>query len=139
MKSQQEAERAEQQRIKSLVLNYDLQDAGDQDGTDPGFPSASSQFLYWNPNFARGIIRRRPSLPAHNLELGIAGDGHQHNASLHQFANHTSHRGAGQRGQRARRLQLSDVDWYVSVACDRDPTFRAVVRPNEYTGRDITV
>lgn len=36
MKNQQQAEREEQQRIKNLVLNYDLQQSEDQDGgTDP--------------------------------------------------------------------------------------------------------
>lgn len=36
MKNQQQAEREEQQRIKNLVLNYDLQQNEDQDGgTDP--------------------------------------------------------------------------------------------------------
>jgi len=38
MRSQQQAERAEQQRIKSLVLNYDLGDDYQHDGTeDPAF------------------------------------------------------------------------------------------------------
>lgn len=32
MKTQQQAEREEQQRIKNLVLNYDLQQNEDQDG-----------------------------------------------------------------------------------------------------------
>jgi regulator of nonsense transcripts 2 len=32
MKNQQQAEREEQQRIKNLVLNYDLQQSGDQEG-----------------------------------------------------------------------------------------------------------
>jgi hypothetical protein len=34
MKNQQQAEREEQQRIKNLVLNYDLRENEDQDG-DP--------------------------------------------------------------------------------------------------------
>ncbi|KAM6508986.1 mRNA decay protein, variant 2 [Fusarium solani] len=39
MKNQQQAEREEQQRIKNLVLNYDLQQNEDPDGgTDPGSP-----------------------------------------------------------------------------------------------------
>ncbi|KAF4446494.1 hypothetical protein F53441_9898 [Fusarium austroafricanum] len=39
MKNQQQAEREEQQRIKNLVLNYDLQQNEDQDGgTDPEPP-----------------------------------------------------------------------------------------------------
>ncbi|KAK0832415.1 mRNA decay protein [Friedmanniomyces endolithicus] len=37
MRSQQEAERAEQQRIKSLVLNYDLMDDDSHDGEAPSF------------------------------------------------------------------------------------------------------
>lgn len=32
MKSQQQAEKEEQQRIKNLVLNYDLQQSEDQEG-----------------------------------------------------------------------------------------------------------
>jgi len=32
MKNQQQAEREEQQRIKNLVLNYDLRESEDQDG-----------------------------------------------------------------------------------------------------------
>lgn len=32
MKTQQQAEKEEQQRIKNLVLNYDLQQNEDQDG-----------------------------------------------------------------------------------------------------------
>lgn len=51
MKSQKEAERAEQQRIKNLVLNYDLTDSSaDPSGTDydyfffflPQYPCISS-------------------------------------------------------------------------------------------------
>ncbi|KAK0353582.1 mRNA decay protein [Friedmanniomyces endolithicus] len=37
MRTQQEAERAEQQRIKSLVLNYDLMDDDPHDGEAPSF------------------------------------------------------------------------------------------------------
>lgn len=38
LKNQREAERAEQQRIKSLVLNYDLQGSStEQSGTDNNF------------------------------------------------------------------------------------------------------
>lgn len=32
MKNQQQAEKEEQQRIKNLVLNYDLQQSEDQEG-----------------------------------------------------------------------------------------------------------
>ncbi|EEP81517.1 conserved hypothetical protein [Uncinocarpus reesii 1704] len=63
MRSQQQAEREEQQRIKSLVLNYDLGDDNDiNDGSD----------------------KRNSSKPE---------------------------KGSTSRGFRARKLQLSDVDW----------------------------
>ncbi|KAF4591515.1 nonsense-mediated mRNA decay factor (Upf2) [Ophiocordyceps camponoti-floridani] len=65
MKTQQRAEKEEQQRIKSLVLNYDLQHGEDVEGLD--------------------------RLPA-----------------LHH--NRTERQGKD-RGQRIRKLQLSDVDW----------------------------
>lgn len=66
MKTQQAAEREEQQRIKSLVLNYDLRDGEDQDGLDK----------------AAGMNYSRPDKSSNNRS-----------------------------GQRARKLQLSDVDW----------------------------
>ncbi|KAF5659342.1 hypothetical protein FHETE_9423 [Fusarium heterosporum] len=66
MKNQQQAEREEQQRIKNLVLNYDLQQNEDPDGGT-----------------------ERPATYYHNrLE-----------------------RSNKDRGQRSRKLQLSDVDW----------------------------
>lgn len=66
MKNQQQAEREEQQRIKNLVLNYDLQQNDDLDGS-----------------------HERPTTYYHNrLE-----------------------RSNKDRGQRIRKLQLSDVDW----------------------------
>ncbi|OAA69040.1 nonsense-mediated mRNA decay factor (Upf2) [Cordyceps fumosorosea ARSEF 2679] len=65
MKSSQQAEREEQQRIKNLVLNYDLQQSDDQDsGEKP-------------PAFYHNRIERSGK----------------------------------DRGQRVRKLQLSDVDW----------------------------
>ena len=127
MKSQKEAERAEQQRIKNLVLNYDLQDSNaDQAGTDdlfldyfshtnPNLPQRSSDLSFLSPlgDHAR----------AHNDSFqGLSVDKHnvahhQHNATLHQSSNHASPKpadksGAPRSGHRARKLQLSDVDWY---------------------------
>jgi len=64
MKTQQQAEREEQQRIKSLVLNYDLRDGEELDGLE-------------------------------NKQTAIRPDKSSNNRS----------------GQRARKLQLSDVDW----------------------------
>jgi len=63
MKSQQAAEREEQQRIKNLVLNYDLREDDQHDGPD-----------HYNPSLSRA-------------EKG------------------------GRHAARARRLNLSDVDW----------------------------
>lgn len=40
MKNQQQAEKEEQQRIKNLVLNYDLQQSDDQEGTITLYASA---------------------------------------------------------------------------------------------------
>jgi len=64
MKSQQAAEREEQQRIKNLVLNYDLREDDQHDGLD-----------HYNPPLSRAEK-------------------------------------SGRYAPRARRLNLSDVDWY---------------------------
>ncbi len=120
MKNQKEAERAEQQRIKNLVLNYDLQDSSaDQTGTDNGL--YLNYFSQPNPN----IPVVSPYANTHNaLSEGPGGEKHgashhQHNASLHQSSSapNASPRpadksGTNRSGHRARKLQLSDVDWY---------------------------
>lgn len=128
MKSQKEAERAEQQRIKNLVLNYDLQDSG----TDAGTENAISDFFsHPNPNLRHQRPAGFPLVPldensfAHKyLSEGMVGEKHgssqhQHNAPLHQSpaSNHSNARtadksGTNRSGHRARKLQLSDVDWY---------------------------
>ena len=127
MKSQQEAERAEQQRIKNLVLNYELQDTTDHDGTSNNL--YSHYFSNPNPNLPKHFPRNSstPSTTnsvAHHHAEGLGGgekhgaSHHQHNASLHQSTpNHAVARpsekaGTTRGGQRARKLQLSDVDWY---------------------------
>jgi len=93
MKSQQAAEREEQQRIKNLVLNYDLRDENEpQDGESYSFPndSPSPMPLEENPN-TKGLV------------LGLERLGASHSRS---------DRGPGRNAQRSRKLQLSDVDWY---------------------------
>lgn len=85
MKTQQAAEREEQQRIKNLVLNYDLREAEDQDG--------DSSML--------------PITPNSNI--------HSHSAGIERLSTPTGRpdkSGTNRSGQRARKLQLSDVDWY---------------------------
>lgn len=87
MRNQQQAEREEQQRIKNLVLNYDLRENEDQDGEH------HSQTLKPNTNVHRSSLgNEKPSSYHHNRS---------ENKSLKD-------RG----GQRVRKLQLSDVDWY---------------------------
>lgn len=95
MKTQQAAEREEQQRIKNLVLNYDLRDGEDQDGDSAHNP------LLPNPNI-------------HNRDAGL-----EKAAALTYSRPDKS--GNNRSGQRARKLQLSDVDWY-----DAKPTFSHV-------------
>lgn len=128
MKSQKEAERAEQQRIKNLVLNYDLQDSSTDAGTDTAI---SDYFSPPNPNFRHQRPAGFPLVPlnentlAHNyLSKGLGGEKHasshhQHNASLQQsstsnnsIARPPDKSGTNRSGHRARKLQLSDVDWY---------------------------
>lgn len=122
MKTQKEAERAEQQRIKNLVLNYDLHDSNaDQTGIDDHLHL--NYLLQPNPNiqpkiapltFAHNRLHQGPSsVERHGLPH------HQHNAPLHQSSSpaNASPRpadksGTSRSGQRARKLQLSDVDWY---------------------------
>lgn len=129
MKSQKEAERAEQQRIKNLVLSYDPDSSADQTGTDNTI--YFDYFSQKNPNLPHhnaGFPNLAPleeNMLAHNLSSeGLGGEKHnpshhQHNASLHQSssANSANARpadksGTNRSGHRARKLQLSDVDWY---------------------------
>ncbi|KAI9683417.1 MAG: hypothetical protein M1829_005489 [Trizodia sp. TS-e1964] len=84
MKTQQEAERAEHQRIKSLVLNYDLTEAD----------SAEGDTLH--------------NAPTSSLNTkGFKGP-ERHNSS-HARGDRA---GTSRHNQRTRKLQLSDVDWY---------------------------
>ena len=122
MKSQKEAERAEQQRIKNLVLNYDLHESNaDQTGTDNHL--YLNDFSEPNPNI-KSKTNPPPYIPAHKtLSQGPGvvekhGPSH-HNASLHQSSSPANANprpadktGASRSSQRGRKLQLSDVDWY---------------------------
>lgn len=86
MKTQQAAEREEQQRIKNLVLNYDLREGDELDG---------------NSSLTSLSTRRNT---------------HEYNAGLEKAAGANYPRpdksSNNRSGQRARKLQLSDVDWY---------------------------
>lgn len=94
MKTQQQAEREEQQRIKNLVLNYDLRDDTDpHDGDHDHFHSPLQPNT--NTKGSEGLERHSAS-----------------HASSHPHVRPADKSGANRSGQRARKLQLSDVDWY---------------------------
>lgn len=91
MKSQQAAEREEQQRIKTLVLNYDLHDDDQHDGTETIFLAPIVQ----------------PKLDSRKkFAKCITTTGYDHVPQTLSRAERTG------RAPRARRLNLSDVDWY---------------------------
>lgn len=86
MKTQQAAEREEQQRIKNLVLNYDLREVEEQDGDS-----------LLNP------LPRSPNI--YNYNSGLEKAAAMNHAKPDKSSNNRS-------GQRARKLQISDIDWY---------------------------
>ncbi|KAF2760590.1 ARM repeat-containing protein, partial [Pseudovirgaria hyperparasitica] len=93
MRTHQQVEKEEQQRIKNLVLNYDLRDENENDG--------ESHFHYHlrpNPNHTERT--KAEKLPV--IEK-------QHNPYAQPRIDKA---GTGRSTQRARKLQLSDVDWY---------------------------
>jgi regulator of nonsense transcripts 2 len=135
MRSQQEAERAEQQRIKNLVLNYDLMD--DHDGEEPAFHYVQStdskrQILvgkgYLNkslqPRNESGQTQRSTSSdengsgdfvnPSDDVQLKrqdsfadeVGTIDHSHGQPRQDKS------GNSRSKQRARKLQLGDIDWY---------------------------
>ncbi|CAJ2512190.1 Uu.00g052050.m01.CDS01 [Anthostomella pinea] len=86
MKTQQQAEREEQQRIKNLVLNYDLRESEEPDGDTL-------------------LTTLTPNTNIHTAK----NPGHEKPPAYHpNRLEKPKERG----GQRVRRLQLSDVDWY---------------------------
>ncbi|KAK8091059.1 hypothetical protein PG994_000564 [Apiospora phragmitis] len=88
MKNQQQAEREEQQRIKNLVLNLDLREAEETDGD----------------------TNSSPLLPNANLIHTTHGAGHDKTSVYHLNRPEKTSKERG--GQRVRRLQMNDLDWY---------------------------
>ncbi|KAF4305473.1 MIF4G-like type 3 [Botryosphaeria dothidea] len=137
MRTQQEAERAEQQRIKNLVLNYDLRDENESDGdSDLSLPpNLNKQQLL--PHQQQGS-RRNKQLPQNGNSQHIPSfkPNKTNHTKLQQSKNDTVNtsfddqpgglekqhnpynvpridKASNNRStQRARKLQLSDVDWY---------------------------
>ncbi|KAI9879831.1 MAG: hypothetical protein M1830_006854 [Pleopsidium flavum] len=93
MKTQQQAEREEQQRIKNLVLNYDLRD--DHDAHD----GENDHFNY--------VLQ-----PNTNTKGSEGLERHSASHASNPHARPADKSGTNRSGQRARKLQLSDVDWY---------------------------
>lgn len=90
MKSQQAAEREEQQRIKNLVLNYELDDDDPHDGIKTPMLTPISQ----------------PCLESKKITKYAPKTGFDHLGNTFSRAERNG------RAPRARRLNLSDVDWY---------------------------
>jgi regulator of nonsense transcripts 2 len=105
MKNQQQAEREEQQRIKNLVLNYDLRENEEQDGdtnTNPLIP---------NTNIHKSIKAGPEKAPSHHI-------------------NRPEKQGKERGGQRVRRLQMNDLDWYGSSHNNQDDPSASGVDPS---------
>lgn len=83
MRSQQQADREEQQRIKNLVLNYEM--ANDNNEHDGNEVQRLNQPLR---------INRRPGLERRSVRESKEKPGQGHRGTF-----------------RSRRLQLSDVNW----------------------------
>lgn len=102
MRNKQQAEKEEKHRIKNLVLNYESRD-DDADGESP-FHST----LQRNPN--RSYTENMQGLdktpnPYAQPRLDKAGNNRSN--------------------QRARKLQLSDVNWYGNLSSSQQPASRA--------------
>lgn len=91
MRSKQQAEREEQQRIKELVMNYDLRD-DDAEGE-------STPFLF---NIQSNTNRKRTKCSDKGIEK-------THNPYAQPRIDKA---GNNRSNQRARKLQISDVNWY---------------------------
>ncbi|KAK6062828.1 MIF4G domain-containing protein [Seiridium cupressi] len=89
MKTQQQAEREEQQRIKNLVLNYDLRESEDPDGD----------------------TAMNPLLPNTNIHNTMKA-GSEKTTTFH--LNRPEKSGKERGAQRVRRLEMNDLDWYGS-------------------------
>jgi regulator of nonsense transcripts 2 len=87
MINQRQVAKEEQQRIKNLVLNYDLRENEEQDGEE-------------HTNSYKSDIN------IHHISAG------NEKAPAHHHHNRLDPRLGKDRGQRVRKLQLSDVDWY---------------------------
>lgn len=161
MRHQQEAEKEEKKRLKNLVLNLDLRDDTDADGTD-SFP----HLLRPNPNLKAG----RPILQGRTVSLRgtlldstaaeatsplrcLSIDSSSGNVfSVEQKAHYPLQGGSIDRNlpnpyfqprtdrpakkstpQRGRQLQVSDLDWYSPSSPKASDTSNKIVSNDEET------
>lgn len=103
MRNKQQAEREEQQRIKNLVLNYDLRD-DDAEGESPFL----SEPLRPNTNRTRTETKQ--------------GLDKTHNPYAQPRLDKA---GTNRSNQRSRKLQLSDVNWYEQPSPFHNNRFKA--------------
>ena len=154
MRDKQEAERAEQQRIKSLVLNYDLQDPASSSAKngEPNLPLPVDYLSTSNPNLEKPlcsktyrtenrVAHKSPSSSTEDIGFPRTGEKastsgpttYQHNPSLHQSSSQKNNKEKEEpqrrKGQgQARRLQFSDADWYVRESPSSSHGRRLVVQ-----------
>ncbi|KAK3708037.1 mRNA decay protein [Vermiconidia calcicola] len=144
MRSQQEAERAEQQRIKSLVLNYDLAE-NQHDGEEPAFnyvqyPSSNRTILVGKGSLNKSLRSRhdsgqsqRSTSSDENRNPGASTRAQPSLMYQDSFADETGaldqqygqprqdKSGNTRSKQRARKLQLGDIDWYGNRSASAAP------------------
>jgi regulator of nonsense transcripts 2 len=89
MRNKQQAEKEEQQRIKNLVLNYDLRD-DDTDGDTPFHYTLQPNTNRKHTESSQGLDKTPNPYAQPRLDKA----------------------GTNRSNQRARKLQLSDVNWY---------------------------
>jgi regulator of nonsense transcripts 2 len=89
MRNKQQAEKEEQQRIKNLVLNYDLRD-DEADGDSPFSFTLQPNTNRKHTEYSQGLDKTPNPYAQPRLDKA----------------------GTNRSNQRARKLQLSDVNWY---------------------------
>ena len=103
MRNKQQAEKEEQQRIKNLVLNYDLRD-DDTDGDSPFHFTLSRNPNRKHTKTSQGLDKTPNPYAQPRLDKA----------------------GTNRSNQRARKLQLSDVNWYGNPSSSQQDTPRAL-------------
>ena len=157
MRSQQQAERAEQQRIKNLVLNYDLTE-DQHDGEEPAFHYVQSPNSKRVHLVGKGSLNRslKPRYDSGQSQRSTSSDENRDSSSplaifqsererIDSFTDETGSidhtygqprldkSGNSRSKQRARKLQLGDInDWYG----DRSRTASSEVPPPQQTSLD---